>query len=152
MTGPDRFHRWGFLAAVLLGVAAIVVALSGCSAPREENQGGEGTTVGETLVFIGRWFTYAGAAALGIGLLGRVACLVFPTIAFLAEFLGDIAVVGLASLLLGTSFIWLGNHAWLLAIVVGLLLVLIGLRYRVRIARFLGFKKTKASEPSPVKV
>lgn len=114
----------------------------GCGDDRGSNPGEGGVTAGATLVSIGQWFTYAGSIALGIGILGRVACLVMPAIAGFGELLGDIAVIGLASTLLGTSFIWLGNHTWLLAIVVGLLLVGLGIRYRARIARFLGlFRK-----------
>ena len=134
---------------LLIGILVAVIflmALTGCHEQRGSNPGDDRITAGETLVSIGLWFTWAGSFVLGIGLLGRVACLVMPAIAGFAEFLGDIAVVGLASVLLGSSFIWLGNHTWLLAIVVGLLLVGLGVRYRVRIARYLGFPR-KAAAP-----
>ena len=143
--------RWFVTKKHLVALIGILVAtilillMSGCSDDRGSNPGGsERITAGATLVSIGLWFTWAGSAALGIGILGRVACLVMPAIAGFGELLGDIAVIGLASLLMGTSFIWLGNHAWLLATVVVLLLAGIGVRYRVRISRFLGLPRKPA--------
>jgi len=137
--------------AALIGVLVaciILLALTGCSDERGSNQEGGGhITAGATLVSIGLWFTWAGSFALGIGILGSVAATVMPAVAGFRGLLADIAVIGLSSLLLGTSFIWLGNHAWLLATVVILLFVGIGVRYRTRITRFLGFPH----KPSPVK-
>jgi hypothetical protein len=132
-----RVHRWRLVVALLLAVTLV-----GCGEPRGENQGDE-TGVGETLVSIGLWFTYAGSFAFGIGLLGRVACLVMPAIAGFAELLGDIAVIGLASLLLGTSFIWLGNNPWVLAVVVGLLAAFLLYRYWPRVVRLVRRKKAQ---------
>lgn len=144
--------RWFITKKMLVALIGALVAamflmvLTGCDSAREANQPPGKITAGATLVSIGLWFTWAGSFALGIGILGRVACLVMPAIAGFAEFLGDIAVIGLASVLLGSSFIWLGNHTWLLAIVIGLLLIGLGVRYRVRIARYLGFPR-KAAAP-----
>lgn len=138
-------RRWLALAA-LLATGLIALVLAGCGETRGSDQSPGQVTAGETLVSIGLWFTWAGSFALGIGILGRVAAIVMPAIAGFAEFLGDIAVVGLASVLLGCSFIWLGNHTWLLALVIGLLLIGLGVRYRVRIARYLGFPR-KATSP-----
>lgn len=138
-------RRWLALSA-LLAAGLVALALAGCGETRGADQGPGKVTAGETLVSIGLWFTWAGSFALGIGILGRVAAIVMPAIAGFAEFLGDIAVVGLASALLGCSFIWLGNHTWLLALVIGLLLIGLGVRYRVRIARYLGFPR-KATSP-----
>lgn len=131
-----RVHRWRVVVPLVLALTLI-----SCNDQRGSNPGANPISAGETLASIGYWFTLAGSLALGVGILGRVACLVMPALAGFAELLGDIAVIGIASLLLGTSFIWLGNHTWLLAIVIGLLLIGIGVRYRVRIARFLGFPR-----------
>jgi Ca2+/Na+ antiporter len=127
---------------VLALLVLLAVLLSGCGDDRGANRGGaDQTEVGETLVSIGLLFTWAGSAAIGLGVLGLVACLVFPAIAAFREFLGDIAVVGLASLLLGTSFIWLGNHPWVLAVAVGLLAAFLGYRYWPRLVRALRRRK-----------
>lgn len=123
-------------------VAAILLMLfTGCGWGREGNRPASCPGDGSTLVAIGNVFAWAGSAALGVGFLGRVACFVFPAIAVFAEFLGDIAVVGLASVLLGVAFIWVGTHTWLLALVVFLVCLGVGLRYRTRIARWLGFPR-----------
>ena len=123
----------------LIGVlvaAILLMLLTGCGDARGSNHGEDETSVGETLVSIGLYFTWAGSAVVGLGLLGLVACFVFPATAAFREFLGDIAVIGLASILLGSSFIWLGNHTWLLAVAVGLLLALLLYRYWPRVVRF----------------
>lgn len=127
----------------------VILAVVGCGDSRGSNQGGDQGGVGSTLVSIGHWFTYAGSVALGIGALGVVACFVWPVLAGFREFLGDLAVVGLAAVLLGCSFIWLGTHAWLLAVVVALLLGLLLFRYRARIPRFLRLKKASAKPVTP---
>lgn len=132
------------LLTALLFSLIVVLMVCACGDARGGNQGGHAPGVGSTLVSIGLWFTWAGSFALGIGIIGRVACLVMPALAGFAELLSDLAVIGLATLLLGTSFIWLGNNAWLLAVVVVLLLALIGFRYRVRLARLLRLKKGPA--------
>ncbi len=132
----------------ILVACIILLALTGCSDERGSNpSGGERVTAGATLVSIGLWFTWAGSIALGLGFLGAVAAFVMPALAGFRGLLADIAVIGLSSLLLGTSFIWLGNHAWLLATVVILLLASVGVRYRTRIARFFGFPR----KPAPIK-
>lgn len=144
MSADHHDNLRAVLAFALL--ALLVVLLCGCfSQPRGSNPEGSGTGVGETLVSIGFYFTWAGSLALGLGFLGVVACFVFPAIAAFREFLGDIAVVGLASVLLGSSFIWLGNHTWLLAVAVGLLLLFLGYRYWPRVVRFL--RRQKAVKP-----
>lgn len=119
-----------------LVAAILLMLLTGCGDARGSNPGGNETGVGETLVAIGLYFTWAGSFVLGIGALGVVACFVFPALLPFREFLGDIAVVGLASVLLGSSFIWLGNNTWLLAVVIGLLLLFLGYRYWPRVVRF----------------
>lgn len=133
--------RWFITKKHLVGLIGLLVAvvllllLNGCSDARGSNPGENETGVGETLVSIGLYFTWAGSAVVGLGLLGLVACFVFPAIAAFREFLGDIAVIGLASILLGSSFIWLGNHTWLLAVAVGLLCAFLLYRYWPRIVR-----------------
>ncbi len=128
----------------LLVAALIYLALTGCSGSREANPGDDQTGVGETLVSIGFYFTWAGSIALGIGFLGVVACFVMPAIAGFRELLGDIAVIGLASVLLGSSFIWLGNNPWVLAVAIGLLVAFLVYRYWPRVARMVRRKKAQA--------
>ena len=129
-------NRCTVIALALLALLAVL--LSSCGDGRGSNPGdGDRVEVGETLVSIGLWFTWAGSAAIGLGVLGLVACVVFPAIAGFREFLGDIAVVGLASLLLGASFIWLGNHPWVLAVAVGLCAAFLLYRYWPRLVRAL---------------
>lgn len=135
-------HLSNLLTAFTFSLVVVLLTV-GCGDARGSNPPGQGHGVGSTLVSIGLWFTWAGGCAIGIGILGAVACLVMPAIAPFRGILADIAVVGVASLLLGASFIWLGNHAWLLAVVVGLLLAGLGFRYRARLARLLGLKKAK---------
>ncbi len=145
MTGPSLFDRWTTIAAAILACAAVAVVLLGCDDARGSNpEGGPTHEVGSTLVSVGLYFTYAGSAALGLGFLGVVACFVMPAIAGFRELLSDIAVIGLASILLGSSFIWLGNHAWLLAVAVGLLCAFLLYRYWPRIVRFARRKKAEA--------
>ncbi len=128
----------------LLVAALIYLALTGCSGSREGNPGDDETGVGETLVSIGLYFTWAGSFVLGIGALGVVACLVMPAIAGFRELLGDIAVIGLAAVLLGSSFIWLGNNPWVLAVAIGLLVAFLVYRYWPRVARMVRRKKAQA--------
>lgn len=140
--------RWFITKKMLVGLIGILVAamfimaLTGCGNDRGSNQGESGQTgVGETLVSIGLWFTWAGSFALGIGFIGRVASFVMPALAPFREILGDIAVVGLASLLLGSSFVWLGNNPWVLAVAVGLLAAFLLYRYWPRVVRLVRRKK-----------
>jgi hypothetical protein len=146
MTGPSKFDRCVVVAAALLAAAAVALALTGCDDVRGSNRPpAPGTGVGQTLVSIGLYFTWAGSFALGIGFLGVVACFVMPAIAGLRELLGDIAVIGLASLLLGSSFIWLGNNAWLLAVSVALLGAFLLYRYWPRVVRLVRKKKAQVA-------
>ena len=105
--------------------------------------------VGATLLSIGSLFTWAGSSAIGIGLLGVVACAFFPAIGLLRVYLEELAALGFASVLLGCSFIWLGNHAWLLAVAIGLLICLIAFRYRRFIVSF--FASDPAAEAVLIK-
>lgn len=140
--------RWFITKKMLVGLIGLLVAamflmaLTGCGGPRGSNPGEE-TSVGETLVSIGFYFTWAGSIALGIGFLGVVACFVMPAIAGFRELLSDIAVIGLASVLLGSSFIWLGNNTWLLAVAVGLLCAFLLYRYWPRVVRLVRRKKAQ---------
>lgn len=85
-----------------------------------------------TLTSIGTWTVWAGSALVSAGTLAIVASF-FPWTAFLAVFrtlFGEAVAIGTAAILLGSAFIWLGDHLWLLAVVCGLLLALFGYRYR----------------------
>ncbi len=144
MNGPSRFDRFWTMVAAILFAAATAIWLVGCGDSRGSNPEGEGTGVGATLVSIGLWFTWAGSFALGIGFLGVVACFVMPAIAGFRELLGDIAVIGLAAVLLGSSFIWLGENTWLLAVAIGLLAAFLLYRYWPRVARMVRRKKAQA--------
>ena len=132
-----RVYCWRVVVPLLLAVM-----LTGCFDERGSNPEECKTGVGSTLVSIGLYFTWAGSFALGLGVLGMVACFVFPAIVAFREFLGDIAVIGLASVLLGSSFIWLGNNPWALAVAIGLLAALLLYRYWPRVVRF--FRRKKA--------
>lgn len=134
----------------LLALALAVFAISGCGWGREGNRGAGCTTSGATLISVGEWTVVAGCAAVGAGILAVVASF-FPPTSFLAYFrpvIAEVVALGIAAILLGTSFIWLGTHAWLLALVVLLLCAGLAVRYRVRIARFLGFPRK--SQPAKV--
>jgi hypothetical protein len=131
--------RWAMLIAALI--------LAGCQVRGSNQPPCPGT--GSTLVAIGQWSVVAGCAAVGAGVLATVASF-FPWTAFLQAFrpaINELIALGVACILLGSSFIWLGTHAWLLAVVVVLVLAGLGFRYRGRIARFLGIpRKPPASK------
>ena len=120
-----------------------LILLVGCGSARVCPQPLTHAEVGTTLISIGLYFTWAGAAAIGLGILGGIACTFFPAIALFRGYLAELAAIGIATLLLGCSFIWLGNHAWLMAVVVGLLLSAVCFRYRNRLGKLLGLPKNK---------
>ena len=127
----------------LLVAAILLMLLSGCGWGREANQRPACPGAGSTLVAIGQWTVVVGSAAIGAGILATVASF-FPWTAFLQVFrpiFAEIIALGVTAVLLGSAAIWLGTHAWLMAIVV--LLVAAGLvfRYRNRIGRFLGLPR-----------
>lgn len=101
--------------------------------------------VGSTLVSVGLYFALAGSIAVGAGLLGALACVFFGAIAIFRAYLIELAVLGFGAILLGSSFIWLGNHAWLLAVVVGLLAFLTAYRYRAFVVSF--FQNSEVAPP-----
>lgn len=121
----------------------IAVTLAGCFESRGNPSPAVHHGVGSTLVAIGLYFTWAGSAAIGLGVIGGIACLFMPALAIFRGYLLELAALGLVTLLLGTSFVWLGNNSWLLAVVVGLLCVFMCIRYRKRLGKLLGLPKNK---------
>lgn len=92
-----------------------------------------------TLVSVGTYLVWAGGSALAVGLLASVASF-FPWTAFLGVFrpiFAEVAALGFAAVLLGSAFIWLGDHVWLVAVVCGLLLAWLGYRYRAAVLAFI---------------
>ncbi len=138
------FDRICFAIGSLFAAAALACFLFGCADSRGPNHGESKTGVGETLVSIGLYFTWAGSFVLGLGVLGIVACFVMPALVTFRELLGDIAVIGLAAVLLGSSFIWLGNNPWILAVAIGLLAAFLLYRYWPRVVRMARRKKAQA--------
>lgn len=139
-------RRWFAILALLSAIVA-AMWLTGCQVRGSNQPGCPGT--GSTLVAIGQWGTAAGCAAVGAGTLALVASF-FPWTAFLSVFrplITEVIALGGAAILLGTSCIWLGEHTWILAVVVLLVCAGFGIRYRNRIRRFLGL----ATQSSPTK-
>lgn len=134
---------------ILFIVIACIFA-AGCDDARGlpgENTPGHHPTVGATLGHIGSWITYAGSALAAIGSLALAASF-FPWTAFLAVFRSAIIeaiALGFTAILVGASLIWLGNNPWLLAVTIGLVVLFLGVRYRARIRRLLGFPKVKTT-------
>lgn len=117
---------------VLLLAGLFLVA---CSDARMHQPGSHGTGagsfgVGATIGAIGQIFTWAGGIGMGLCTLATVATFFVSFLSGLREiFLEGIAICFIATLF-GASFIWLGNNPWLLAVCVGLVGLLLLVRYR----------------------
>ncbi len=126
----------------VIKILALCIVLTGCGWGRGPAQGVPCPGTGSALVSIGQWAQVAGCAVAGACALATVASF-FPWTAFLQVFrpaLQEGIAIGIATIILGTAAVWLGTHAWLMAIVVLLVVVGLGIRYRVRIRRFLGLQ------------
>lgn len=116
-------------------VILATLALVGCgSDARSQTPGtpaGPGS-VGHILTDIGAYLTWAGAAAVTLGLLAFAASF----FSFLAVVLGgfrswflEAAILGVAAIVIGSSFLYLGAHPWLLCIPVVAVAVGLAIRY-----------------------
>lgn len=114
----------------LLIVGLFLVACSDARSHHPGNPGTGSTGVGATLTTIGDWFTWVGAIGMGIGAIGAFASIFIAALKPVAELLGEIAACGFVAILIGCSLIWLGNNPWLLVVCIGLVCVLLLIRYR----------------------
>lgn len=116
-----------------LPIVAACLLLTGCWLERGSPQGPEQCGIAcSTLVAIGTYVVWAGSAAVSLGTLAIIASF-FPWTAFLGVFrplIGEVIALGFAAILLGSAFVWLGGHLWLIAITCGLVLAWLGYRYR----------------------
>lgn len=109
--------------------------LTGCGDARGSLPGGSpshGQHVSSTLLALGGIITWAGGAAIASGLLACAASF-FPWTSFLGAFRSlfiELAVLGLGSVLVGSAFLWAGDHPWVLGIAIGLVVLALALRYR----------------------
>ncbi len=106
---------------------------------------GRNPTVGCTLATLGQYFVWAGGLAVAAGFLACAATFI-PAVAALAGTLRslfmEIALMGVAAILVGSAFLWVGNHPWVIAVVIGALALAAGYRYRRFLFTLLRIKKT----------
>jgi hypothetical protein len=132
--------RWFALGvvALFLCTACSIRAAAGPDAHRTPG-------LGDSLVTIGQWCIYAGAAVTIACTLARVAGFFPATAAIVAiatPFLGEVAALGIATAVLGGVVVWCGVHSWVLyATVVGLALVY-AFKHRSRVLAWLNAAKT----------
>ena len=120
----------------LIFLAVAISMLAGCgSDARSLPSGGAssgGLHVGPILDSAGAYLTWAGAAAVTIGLLAFAASFFSILSVILGGFRDwflEAAVLGVAAIVVGASFIYLGNHPWLLCIPVAVVAVALAIRY-----------------------
>ena len=107
--------------------------LAGCGDARSVPPPSSGAgSVGHLLEDIGSYLVWAGAGAVTAGLLAFAASF----FSFLAVVLGgfrawflEAAILGLAAIVVGSSFMYLGAHPWLLCIPVVAVVVGLAIRY-----------------------
>lgn len=141
---------WHAITSVLhagpkLMLVAAVPLLAGCwTWGSVRGEACDSPTVGETLGDIGYWFTWGGGLLMGIATLALLASF-FPATAVLFSvirpYLAEAIAIGFASVLVGSSLLWLGAHPWLLGACVVLVLAWFAWRHRARLARLLSRKK-----------
>lgn len=109
--------------------------LTGCGDARGSLPGGSpphGQHVAGTFLALGDLLTWAGGCALAFGLLACAATF-FPWTAFLSVFRSafvEISVLGLGAALVGSAFLWVGDHPWVLGVTIGLVVLALAYRYR----------------------
>lgn len=125
----------------------VCLFIAGCDDARSvpsEHRHGHLPTVGDTIGHVGTWVTIAGSAALAAGILAFAASF-FPWTSFLAIFrtaIIEAIALGFAAILVGSSFLWLGAHPWLIAVVIALVGAGLAWRYRRTVCRFFGYPKS----------
>ena len=128
---------------LLLPLFAIVLMLAGCGdSARSLPSGGAssgGLHVGPILDAAGAYLTWAGAAAVTLGLLAFAASFFSVLSVILGgfrEWFLEAAILGIAAIVVGASFIYLGNHPGLLCIPVAVVAVALAIRYHSFLAKW----------------
>ncbi len=108
----------GCLSVVTLALAFVLVtAAIGCGEARPPAGGVqpvEPPGVGELIRGCGVWILRAGIIAMVAGILGVIASGFVAVLQPLREYMGELAIVGAAALVLGASLVWLGDNPWIL--------------------------------------
>lgn len=111
---PFRHQSWSWLGLIV--IAVMLLAACGCGEARSPatvaQQSAPG--VGALIRGCGAWILRAGIIAISIGILGLVASAFVAFLVPLRKYLGELAIMGAAALVLGASLIWLGDNSWIL--------------------------------------
>jgi hypothetical protein len=94
--------------------------------------------VGYTLTEIGVWLLWISASAITLGTIGVVGSFFISFLLALRDVFIDAIIAGLALLLVGSSINYLGQHPWLLAVIIGLVGVVLVIRNLPAVEAFLG--------------
>lgn len=126
----------------------LAILLSGCDWPFARGvvppDCPHNPTVGCTLVSIGQYLIWAGGAAVAAGLLACAASFIPAIAAFcgaLRSLFLEIVLLGFVAILVGSAFLWIGNHPWVLAVVIGAVCLAALYRYRRALFALLRIKK-----------
>ena len=117
----------------------LVVLAAGCAGrgalPAGTTQA-DGRHVAGVLLTLGEWLAWGGGALVSAGLIGWAASFL-PYVAVVASgfrtILLEAALLGAAAILVGSSFIWVGNNPWVIAVVTVLVVGFMAVRYRRRL-------------------
>lgn len=122
----------------LLLIAAVLLLCS-CGEFRGSLPGGStsagGQHVGDILCSIGVYALWAGSTAVFVAGLGAIASVVPYTALFVAPFRGylaELGILGVGAILIGSSFVYVGDHPWIIAVTSAVVALAAAVRYRAR--------------------
>ena len=111
----ERHVFWLWLSALV----AFALWSSGCSAARSPSQH-ECSSACSTLVALGSTIVWAGGIVCTLSALAAVATNFVPFLAGFRTIFVELGILGGCAVLVGTCFIWLGDHLWILGITLAL--------------------------------